>query len=245
MGTRIAPDVAALARALADPTRSAMCLALLDGRRWTAGELAREASVARSTATEHLNLLVDAGVVAQEHRGRHRYVRLADDDVADLIEAFAARAHRTARGPAHFDGLRSATKQAALARARTCYDHLAGSLGVAVTDALLARGLLSRRRGWALTADGEAWLESLGVDVENARAARRPLVRTCVDWTERRPHLAGGAGAALCDRFFATRWIERIGSDRAVRLTPAGDRELRRTLDLRWTPADSRVPFRA
>ena len=211
------PQLATLAGALADRTRASFCLALLDGRAWTAGELARHARVARSTASEHLDRLGAVGLIAEEHQGRHRYVRLADPEVAELVEHLSARApHPTPPG-----SLRAATARGALARARTCYDHLAGALGVGVTDAMIERGLLDPE-GWAITPDGLAWFADLGIDVERARGARRPFARRCLDWTERRPHLAGTSGAAICQRFFDTHWLERIGSGRAVRLTPAG-----------------------
>lgn len=233
MQTDLAPGLASFAAVFADQTRASMCLALLDGKAWTAGELAAYAGVARSTATEHLNLLERAGVLTEERQGRHRYVRLAGEDVASLVETLAAEAPRPTRPPT---GLRAVTTNAALARARTCYDHLAGSLGVAVTDALLARRLLSRRDGWTLTREGAAWLGEIGVDVDAVRAARRPFIRTCLDWTERRPHLAGGVGAALCNRFLEAGWVERIGSNRSVRLTAAGERTLNNALDLHWPP---------
>jgi len=210
-------DLAGLARLLADRTRASFCLALLDGRAWTASELARHAGVAASTATGHLNLMVAGGLLAEEHQGRHRYVRLASTEAADLIENLAEFAPQRAAAPR---SLSVATRNRALARARTCYDHLAGALGVAITQAMTRRGLLDWEQGLALTSDGADWLASLGIKVQPA--TRRPLVRPCLDWTERRPHLAGAAGAALCGHAFDNGWITRIGSGRAVTLTPAG-----------------------
>lgn len=134
--------------------------------------------------------------------------------------------------------LRTMTMQAALARARTCYDHLAGSLGVAVTDAMTSQDMLSRHSGWSLTSAGHEWLRELGADTEALGRTRRPMVRSCLDWTERRPHLAGAAGAAVCSRFFQAGWIERIGSDRAVRLTVTGKAALRDRLGLCWPASD-------
>ena len=121
------------------------------------------------------------------------------------------------------NGLRAATASAALRRGRTCYDHLAGRLGVAVTDAMTGRGLLDQAGGFALTAAGRQWLTGpLGLDPADLRPGRRPLARGCLDWTERRPHLAGLAGAKLCETVLANGWVTRIGSGRAVRTTPAG-----------------------
>ncbi|GAB2620650.1 transcriptional regulator [Paractinoplanes abujensis] len=220
-----ASDLAALAGLLADETRAAMCLALLDGRAWTAGELAGLAGVAPSTATEHLHRLVRGGLLAERKQGRHRYVRLADPGAAQLIEDLAAR---LGPGPAPI-GLRAVTASAALRRGRTCYDHLAGRLGVAVTDAMTASELLDQDGGCALTPYGKEWFAAtLGVSLE---AGRRPLARACLDWTERRHHLAGVAGARLCQVFFERRWVTRIGSGRAVRLTPEGVGALRSLLN--------------
>ncbi|MFI5909009.1 ArsR/SmtB family transcription factor [Dactylosporangium sp. NPDC051541] len=225
-----AADLASLAMLLADETRAAMCLALLDGRAWTAGELAAHAGVARSTATEHLDRLVGGGLLAEERQGRHRYVRLADASVAHLIEDLSARLPPRPPAPRN---LRQATAAAAMKRARTCYDHLAGELGVAVADAMTARGLLNQRSGFALTDAGLAWLTAeAGVDAARLQGRRRPLARGCLDWTERRPHLAGVAGAQLCARFLERRWVVRIGSTRAVKVTPEGRSGLRALLGI-------------
>lgn len=211
-------DIAALAGVLADRTRAAFCVALLDGRAWTAGELATHAGVARSTASEHLDRLVDAGLVVHDRQGRHRYVRLADPQAAELIEFLSARAPVRPAAPRT---LRAASARAALARARTCYDHFAGALGVGIADGMTELGLLERGAGWAVTPAGLAWLADLGADVATGHGSR-PFARACLDWTERRPHLAGSSGAALCRRFLEARWVERIGTGRAVRLTETG-----------------------
>lgn len=221
------PDLAGLARLLADGTRASFCLALLDGRAWTAAELARHAGVAASTATGHLNLLVAGGLLAEERQGRHRYVRLADADTAELIENLASMAPLRAAQPG---SLAADSHRRALARARTCYDHLAGALGVLITEAMIRRGLLDWEQGPALTGDGTCWFVALGITLPPAR--RRPLVRSCLDWTERRPHLAGAAGAALCSHAFGSRWITRIGTGRAVALTDAGRNALHKHLGL-------------
>ncbi|MBU2662479.1 winged helix-turn-helix domain-containing protein [Actinoplanes bogorensis] len=222
-----ASELARLASLLADESRAAMCLALLDGRAWTAGELAGQAGVAASTATEHLHRLVQGGLLVERKQGRHRYVQLADPAAAQLIEDLAARLDPR---PARVTGLRAATASAALRRGRTCYDHLAGQLGVAVTDAMTARGLLDQDGGFALTPYGKEWLvDRLDLDL---RSRSRPLARGCLDWTERRQHLAGLAGARLCETFLERRWVTRIGSGRAVRLTADGRAALRADLGL-------------
>ncbi|MGP3771223.1 ArsR/SmtB family transcription factor [Streptomyces sp. SDT5-1] len=224
-----APRLAALASLIADETRAACLLALLDGRAWTAGELARHAGVAASTASEHLGKLVAGGLLAEERQGRHRYLRLADAQVAQLVEGLAGYA--APGGGERPATLRAASARTAMARGRTCYDHLAGRLGIEVTDGMVGRGLLAPdvdSSTFALTDAGRGWFEGLGVPLEGG--ARRPLTRGCLDWTERRLHLAGRAGAALCAHAFAAGWIKRIGSERAVRVTGAGERALRAEL---------------
>ena len=216
-----AAGLASLASLVADETRAACLLALLDGRAWTAGELARHAGVAASTLSEHLGKLVAGGLLAEERQGRHRYVRLADARVAQLVEDLAAQVPTGRQRPRT---LRESSAGSAMARGRTCYDHLAGRLGIAVTDALTERGLLRQDTGFALTDAGLEWFGTVGIPLD--RAGRRPLARACLDWTERRPHLAGVAGAALCRHVLDRGWCVRIGSERAVKVTPSGSRAL-------------------
>ncbi|MEW2133541.1 winged helix-turn-helix domain-containing protein [Streptomyces sp. NPDC005435] len=217
-----APGLAALAALIADETRAACLLALLDGRAWTAGELARHAGVAASTLSEHLGKLVAGGLLAEERQGRHRYVRLAGPEVAQLIEDLTARLPADAVGQRPRT-LRESSAGAAMARGRTCYDHLAGHLGITLTDGLTTRGLLRQDTGFALTEAGLEWFGAAGIELD--RSGRRPLARSCLDWTERRPHLAGAAGAALCRHALESGWCERIGSGRAVRATATGARK--------------------
>ncbi|KOX15771.1 helix-turn-helix transcriptional regulator [Nocardiopsis sp. NRRL B-16309] len=224
-----AAALARLAGLLADPTRAAMCLALLDQRAWTAGELARHTGVAPSTATEHLTRLVQGGLLTQHRQGRHRYLRLADTRTAHLVETLAAHA-APGPGAAPAPTLRRHRADAALARARTCYDHLAGHLGCAVTEAMTRQGLLTQDTGFALTRAGLAWFDEHGIAL--ARGTRRPLARACLDWTERRPHLAGAAGAALCAWVLDSGWCQRVGSGRALRVTGPGRTALARLWDV-------------
>jgi len=207
-------ELAAWARMLADGTRATVCLALLDGRAWTATELAQVAKVSRPTISEHLNLLVDGGLLTEVRQGPHRYVKLAGPDTAELIEGLAALAPRRTEVA---NSLSAVSKRDAFARARTCYDHLAGKLGVALADAMTERGLLDWSDGIALTPEGEAWLEDLGIEVETRRG--RPAVRSCLDVTERRPHVAGAVGAALCDHALRLGWVRHIPGGRALKVT--------------------------
>ena len=219
-----AEALAAVAGALADPTRARMLTALMDGRAWTATELSRAGGVAASTASEHLTRLVGLGLLVEHRQGRHRYLRLADERVAEMLESVASLGGAVA-GPA-VRSLRASSTAHALARGRTCYDHLAGRLGVAVTEALVARGLLEETM--ALTAAGRAWLdEALGAPFT---PGRRPLTRSCLDWTERRPHLAGAAGAHVCAAFLANGWVRRVGTSRALLVTPDGAAAMGRLL---------------
>ncbi len=215
----------AFASLLADRTRASVCTTLLDGRAWTAVELARATGVAASTMSEHLSRLIDGGLLTEHRQGRHRYVALAGPHIAAAVEQLLAL---TAPAPSART-LRAVTTADALRLGRTCYDHLAGHLGVAITDAMVARHLLDD--DLALTPAGRAWLtEHLGADLATSR---RPLTRACLDWTERRPHLAGAAGAFLCNELLSRGWIRHTGTSRAVRTTPSGDNALHHLLDLR------------
>lgn len=217
--------LAAVASAMADSTRARMLIALMDGRAWTAKELAAHAGVAPSTATEHLNRLVTVGLVSERRQGRHRYVELVDAGVAEVLESLAVLGEQPSTPPR---GMREAVINSALARGRTCYDHFAGRLGVTITEALLRRGLLDE--SLALTTDGRQWLtDALGSPFE---PGRRAATRACLDWTERRRHLAGAAGAHIATAMFTQGWVRRIGSSRAVVVTPAGSAGLERLLGI-------------
>lgn len=210
-------SVAAFAALLADHSRASMCLALLDGRAWTAGELAREAGIAASTASEHLSALVGAGLLTERRQGRHRYVCLAGPPAAQLIEDLAT----VAGVPTPTTSLRTGRRAARLRAARTCYDHLAGALGVALFDALVTEGWLTQRDGLALTDAGhDRVLGFLGSDVLQPRG--RPFLRVCLDWTERRSHLGGVLGTGFLTQMVDRGWVLRNPGDRAVAVTPAG-----------------------
>jgi DNA-binding transcriptional ArsR family regulator len=220
-------EVAGVAALIGDPARAAMLWALMDGRALTAGELAQAAGVTPQTASGHLAQLADAGLVAVAPQGRCRYHRLASPAVARLIEglmAFTAGPRtRPAVGP----------RQAALRRARTCYDHLAGEVAVGMADRMQARGQLELTHdGAALTPEGEAFLGALGLDLDAARS-RRVFCRPCLDWSERRPHLAGAVGTALCTLSLERGWFRRTPGGRALEITLRGASVLREEFDLR------------
>ncbi|ASO20309.1 DNA-binding transcriptional ArsR family regulator [Actinoalloteichus hoggarensis] len=222
--------LAELTGLLADRTRATFCLALLDGRAWTPSELARHAGVAPSTTTEHLNRLVAGGLLVERRQGRHRYVELASPATAALLEDLVAWLPPQPERPSGLRAVRAAT---ATALARTCYDHLAGTLGVSITESMLDARLLDTAGGLTLTPAGREFLvDVMTLPEEALRPGRRPVVRGCLDWTERRTHLAGGAGAALCGRLLAQGWIRRVRPGRAVRLTAVGAAGLHDTLGL-------------
>jgi DNA-binding transcriptional ArsR family regulator len=200
--------------------RATMLLALLGGRPLTAGELAGRAGISASLASSHLSKLLDGGLVAVEQEGRRRHYRLADRRVAEVIEAMLTIAPGRAAA-----GLRESTRGAALRGARTCYDHLAGELGVALTDSLERHRLIEPSdASFAPTAAGERRLASLGISVDALRDQRRAFSRPCLDWTERRPHLAGAVGAAIADHALEQRWVAHVPGTRALRVTDEGRR---------------------
>jgi DNA-binding transcriptional ArsR family regulator len=228
-------DISALGAVLAEPARARMLMALGDGRALAASVLASEAGVAASTASGHLARLADAGLVTVLPQGRHRYYRLAGPQVGELLEALARVAPA---GPVR--SLRQGTQAEALRSARTCYDHLAGRLGVAVFAALIDAGHVTGGDGthdpltaaddrlsapgrdidYRLTPAGKDALAGVGVEVKGT------ALRYCIDWSEQRHHLSGAAGRALAARLLELKWIRRAESGRAVFLTDAGRREL-------------------
>jgi DNA-binding transcriptional ArsR family regulator len=221
------PNIAEVAALVGEPARANMRTALMDGRALTAKELAFVAGVSPQTTSGHLARLAGANLLTCIRQGRHRYYRVASPLVAHMLEsislvaAIEAPPRRRPRSP----------RDDALRLARTCYDHLAGRLGVAIADALVARGaVVLGDDGGELTADGAAFLtDGLGIDLATF-PRRRTFCRPCLDWSERRPHLAGVVGAALADSCFSRAWIERVRDSRAVNITPRGRIALRELL---------------
>ena len=220
-----AAGISTVAALMGHPTRAAILAALAGGQSLPAGELAQAANVTASTASEHLGRLVEGGLLSVVAAGRHRYFRLSGASVAQAVEALSSIAvrpsrPRTPRGPSPEMRL-----------ARSCYDHLAGVLGVGVTEALVRDGVLvPGDRIFELSEAGTRRLVALGVPVEAARAAKRRFAPMCLDWTERRMHLAGALGAAILDRALELRWVARRPDGRALRVTVDGRRALQREL---------------
>ncbi len=226
------PDIARIAALIGDPARANILTALMSGRALTARELAQEAGVGASTASSHLNKLTQGGLVAVAQDGRHRYHRLAGPEVAHALETLmglaAGRGHlRHQPGP----------KDMALRQARVCYNHLAGTAGTALFSSFVDRGWLDNSDGsLALSPDGTAAMIGFGIDMDGLSRGRAPVCRPCLDWSERRTHLAGSLGRALFAAFEARGWARRIPGSRAVEITPKGRAGLRDHFGARIRP---------
>lgn len=220
-------EVAAL---VGDPARANMLAALMDGRALAAGELARAAGVTPQTASTHLARLTAAGLLALERQGRHRYHRLASPMVAQMLEGMmgVASAARAEGHPRRAKLIAAGPRDRALRLVRTCYDHLAGQLAVALADRMVERGHIEfSADGGAVTPAGAIFLHDLGIDLDVPGAQARPrrkrmFCRPCLDWSERRPHIAGAVGAAFCSACLAHGWLRRTEGSRALTVTPAG-----------------------
>jgi DNA-binding transcriptional ArsR family regulator len=222
---REGPNIAAIAALAGDPARANMLTALLNGEALTATELALEANVTKQTASSHLSKLVDGGLVAVEAQGRHRYYRLADADVAGLLEtlmgvAARAKALRARPGP----------KEPALRHARVCYDHLAGELGVGLYDAFIKNKwmLPGPEKTFTLTRLGRVKVSTFNIDIADLEAGARPLCRACLDWSVRRHHIAGALGAAILDEIIERGWAAQKRNSRVLEFTKIGEAGLRR-----------------
>src|SRR5215469_5015471 len=214
------PDIAPVAALVGDPARANILVALLGGKALTASELAAEAGVTAQTASSHLAKLESGGLVARLRQGRHRYFRLAGEDVAGLLESLMGVAARAG----HLR-VRPGPQDPAMRRARICYDHLAGEMGVRLYDSLAARRCLAVGDGrLALSRTGRKFVLEMGIALDALLRNRRPLCRSCLDWSMRREHLAGSLGAAFLDRFYALGWATRDRGSRAVLFNPRGER---------------------
>ncbi|MDA8020785.1 MAG: helix-turn-helix domain-containing protein [Thermoanaerobaculia bacterium] len=216
----VVPDIATIAGSIGNPARSRIVLALMAGRALTATELSLEAEISPSTASAHLSKLCGVGLIRRRKQGRHRYFEIAGEQVAEIIEKLCVLANRTAPGVA------SGPSDSALRKARVCYDHLAGELGVRLFEGLVGQGLLELHGdGVDLTPAGEQRLDEFGIDVRQLLDARRTVCRSCLDWSVRRSHLAGGAGAAILRQIYQRRWAEKDLIGRTVRFSASGERE--------------------
>lgn len=221
-------NLATVGTLIGDPSRAVMLSALMDGCAWTAGELASAAGISKSTASEHLAKLVDGNLLAVCKQGRHRYFSLASEQVADALEALSLipsdRPQRKPASPVPKD----------MREARCCYDHMAGKVAIGLADALSAQGYLDlAENNFSLRPDGEAFLTQLGLDLPALRSRKRHFARACLDWSERRYHIAGALGAGLLTLFLDRHWALRGQRDRRlITLTPAGLRMLDEKLRL-------------
>ena len=216
------PDLSDIAALIGEPSRAAMLAALLDGRALPAGELAYAAgAISAQAASMHLAKLVAGGLLSVEREGRHRYYRLAHAGVAEALEALAGLTPKPLLPPL-------SPAAARLRYARSCYDHLAGEIGVAVMQALMKQGLIRREeeKRVSVTPSGIRWFHELGIEVAQLRPGRHGIARACLDWTQRRHHLAGPLGARLFERLIELEWLRRERRSRIVRVTPAGQRRL-------------------
>ncbi len=228
--------IAEIAGLLADPARVAMLTAVLDGGSSTAGDLARTAGVSPQAASAHLNRLRVAGLVTLEREGRQHYFRMASPEIGIALEALAAVARRAPDGAL----IPESEEVQALRNARTCYDHLAGSLGVHVRIALESRGLIEPDgHEYVVTAQGEDWFAEQGIDIAAVRKTRRQFARQCRDWTERQHHVGGALGSALLECFLKRKWLVRRNGTRALRVTAEGERELQQLCRGHPVPSNS------
>jgi len=213
------PPIARIAAAIGDPVRAAMLVALMDGRALTASELASVGGISAQTASAHLNKLLDEQLLNVEKQGRHRYFRLAGTQVAELLEQLMGVAQHS-----HVKHPRVGPREPALRHARVCYDHLAGELGVAMYDGFLQRGwLLQTPTTVELSDSGKESLLTLGVPLDSLGKSRRPLCKSCLDWSMRRHHLAGSLGKLLLDYCFDHKWAMRLPESRVVQFSKKGE----------------------
>lgn len=212
------PNITRLATLLADPVRARIIWGLIDGRALTAGELAQTGGVSPQTASSHLSKLIEGKLLDVTRQGRHRYYRISGPDAAHLIETLSVLAEQPSAGL-----VRTGPRDGKLREARICYDHLAGTMGVRLFDGLRASGALAGDdSNIRLTATGETLFGDFGIDCDALKSARRPLCRACLDWSERRPHLAGSLGAAVLGRFVDEGWVRRQSGTRALAFTGEG-----------------------
>ncbi|MDN4084507.1 ArsR/SmtB family transcription factor [Paenibacillus polymyxa] len=213
-------NVAMIASLVSEPSRAAILTALLDGRFHTASELAHMAGIKPQTASFHLAKMTEAQVVTVEKQGRHRYYGIQDPEVAQVMESLLSIAP-----PVPIKSFKQASENEAIRLARTCYDHVAGHLGVQIMSFFMQKGILSEDQdGLHITQQGEIFFADFQINLKNTRQKRRSFSHKCLDWSERRHHLAGALGSALLDRLFELHWVEHLPTTRAIRITAEGKR---------------------
>ena len=222
------PNIVEVASLIGETSRAAMLMCLLGGKALPASELARAARITPQTASSHLAKMVEGGLLVHETYGRHRYFRLASSEVGQVLEALNVIAP-----PKPSRSLRESDQSKSLHFARTCYDHIAGEVGVTLTDKFLDLGLLKEDgRNFVVTPNGEKWFGEFGITVMEIKNRRRHFARQCLDWSERRHHMAGTLGVAVTNRLFELGWIVRIPGGRAVHVTDAGFRGFEQELEI-------------
>ncbi|GGJ58830.1 ArsR/SmtB family transcription factor [Virgibacillus salexigens] len=222
------PNVAKVASLLSEPSRAMILTSLMDGRFHTASELAYMAAIKPQTASFHLSKLVKGNLVTVEKHGRYRYYQLASREVACILESFL-----TISKPPEVRSLKQSSQTIALRNARTCYDHLAGRLGVALTESMVNLGYLRKgEKEFEVTSNGERFFQDFGLELADLRKERRSFSRVCLDWSERHHHLAGALGQAITSHLFELNWISRKPLSRAVTITDKGQKELKRYFNL-------------
>ncbi|WP_208347412.1 ArsR/SmtB family transcription factor [Pseudaestuariivita rosea] len=218
------PDIASIAALIGDPARANMLTALMSGKALTASELANEAGITLQTTSSHLAKLDDGGLIRQRKQGRHKYFSLTSDDVAHVLESLMG----LAAGAGHLR-TRTGPKDTAMRKARVCYNHLAGDMGIQLFDGLIARQhLVTDGKEPVLTETGQQFVVDFGIDLDALKAKKSPLCKECLDWSERRSHLAGSLGRAFMHRFEDLGWSTRDSASRVVRFSPAGEQDFNR-----------------
>ncbi|MDP1512442.1 winged helix-turn-helix domain-containing protein [Paenibacillus sp. CMAA1739] len=221
-------NVAMIASLVSEPSRAAILTALLDGRFHTASELAHMAGIKPQTASFHLAKMTEAQVVTVEKQGRHRYYGIQDPEVAQVMESLLSIAP-----PVPIKSFKQASENEAIRLARTCYDHIAGHLGVQIMSFFIQKGILSEDQdGLHITQQGEIFFADFQINLKNTRQKRRSFSHKCLDWSERRHHLAGALGKALLDRLFELHWIEHLPTTRAIRITADGKRGFKEVFEI-------------
>ncbi|MCY8139790.1 winged helix-turn-helix domain-containing protein [Bacillus inaquosorum] len=212
------PNIAKISSLLSDPSRSSILLSLMDGRIHPAGELAYLANIKPQTASFHLNKLLEAKLISVEKHGRHRYYRLSNSEAASVIEQLLSIAPKE-----KVTSLKDSKEKSDLHFARTCYDHLAGYVGVQITNSLVEQGMLKKvDLNFEVTSEGSLFFSNFGINEEQQRNKRRAFARCCLDWSERQHHLAGALGNALLVRMLEEKWIVRMPKTRAIKITQSG-----------------------